>query len=446
MSDIDSGRRRLLILGGGFGGMYAAMELDRQLAGRTDLEVTLVNRENFFLFTPMLHEVAASDLDITHIVNPIRKLLRRVTFFHGEVSAIDLATRRVRLFHGAARHEHELSYDYLVIALGSTTNFYNIPGLREHALTMKSLGDAIHLRNHLIDLLEEADFECAIGRRDALLTVVVAGGGFAGTETVAAVSDFLREATKYYRHLGEDHVRVVLVHAGQLILPELGATLGAYAQRKLAARNVEIRVNVRVRAISKEAVQLSDGTTLAANTVVWTAGTSPSPLLSLLPCKREGGRLVVNEYMELLEWPGVWALGDCAAVPDHKSGRPYPTTAQHAMREGKRLARNILARLGGGAQEPFVFSTLGLLAALGRRTGVAQILGMNFSGFVAWFLWRSIYLSKLPRLEKKMRVALDWTLDLFFAKDLIHFMILRAPLLESQDEESQHASAATREG
>ena len=445
MSDTKTRTRRILILGGGFSGMYAAIELDRRLARRTDLEVTLVNRENFFLFTPMLHEVAASDLDITHIVNPIRKLLRHVTFFHGEVSAIDLATKRVRLFHGANRHEHELSYDQLVIALGSTTNFFNTPGLREHALTMKSLGDAIHLRNRLIDLLEEADFECAVGERDALLTVVVAGGGFAGTETVAAVNDFLREATKYYPHLGEDRVRVVLVHAGPLILPELGATLGAYAQRKLAARNVEIRVHTKVTAVSKNDVQLSDGSVIKAATVVWTAGTSPSPLLSALPCKKEKGRLVVNECMELSEWPGVWALGDCAAVPDQKSGRPYPTTAQHAMREGKRLARNILARVGGGAPEPFAFSTLGLLAALGRRTGVAQILGVNFSGFMAWFLWRSIYLSKLPRLEKKVRVALDWALDLVFTKDLIHFMILRAPVLERMDEEEGDASAVPRE-
>lgn len=430
-------KSRILILGGGFAGLYAAIECDKALAHRADLDVTLVNRENFFLFTPMLHEVAASDLDITHIVNPIRKLLRRVRFVHGEVDSIDLAAKRVHVFHGAGHHEHELSYDYLIIALGSTTNFFNLPGLSEHALTMKSLGDAIHLRNRLIDLLEEADFECAVGERRALLTVVVAGGGFAGTETIAAVNDFLREATKYYQHLSEDQIRVVLVHSGPVILPELGAKLGAYAQRKLAARKVEIRVNTKVKAMFKDGIQLDDGMTLRANTLVWTAGTSPNPLLALLPCKKEGGRLVVNEYMALPEWPGVWALGDCAAVPNPRTGRSYPPTAQHAMREGKRLARNVLASVRGAAQKPFVFSTLGLLAAIGRRTGVAQVLGVNFSGFLAWFLWRTIYLGKLPRFEKKVRVALDWTLDLFFAKDLVHFMILRARVVSSGEEHDQ---------
>ena len=400
-------KSRVLIIGGGFAGLYAAMRLDRTLARRSEIEVTLVNRENFFLFTPMLHEVAASDLDITHIVNPIRKLLRRVKFFHGEVESIDLPGKRVRLFHGANRHEHELAYDYLIIALGSTTNFYSLPGLEENSLTMKSLGDAIHLRNRLIDLLEAADFECAMRDRRDLLTVVVAGGGFAGVETIAAVNDFLREATKYYPHLAEDQIRTVLIHSGPLILPELGAQLGVYAQRKLAERKVEIRVNTKVNAVSEKGIELSDGTAIAARTLVWTAGTSPNPILAQLPCQKDHGRLVVNEYMEVPGWPSVWALGDSAVVPDQRTGRPYPPTAQHAMRQGKILAKNVEAAIVGGSPKPFVFSTIGLLAAIGRRTGVAQILGVNFSGFIAWLLWRTIYLTKLPRLEKKLRVALD---------------------------------------
>ena len=430
-------RKHVLILGAGFGGLYAAIELEKACACGSDVEITLVNRENFFLFTPMLHEIAASDLDITHIVNPIRKLVKRVTFLHGEVESIDLASKRVAVFHGPKQHHHELWYDYLVIALGAMTNFYQIPGLEERALTMKSLGDAIHLRNRLIDLLEEADFDCAIDSRADLLTVVVAGGGFAGVETVAAANDFLREATRSYRHLDQNDTRVVLVHPGPVILPELGDQMGQYAQKKLAERRVEILVNTKVKAISDESVELSDGTKIRTKTLVWTAGTSPNPLLQTLPCQKERGRLIVNEYMQVLDWPGVWALGDCAVIPDKKTGKAYPSTAQHAMREGKRLARNITAEILGGIKKPFVFSTIGLLAAIGRRTGVANILGLNFSGFIAWFLWRTIYLSKLPRLEKKVRVALDWTLDLFFSKDLVHFMILRSPTVSH----SEHAQA-----
>jgi NADH dehydrogenase len=422
-----------VILGGGFGGLYTALRLESALSHLSYVQVTLVNRENFFLFTPLLHEVAASDVDITHIVNPIRKLLRRVSFFHGEVRGIDLSSKSIHVVHGAQHHPHEIEYDYLVIALGGTTNFYGIPGLREHALTMKSLGDAIHLRNRLIDLLEEADSECAVGMRKDLLTIAVAGGGFAGVETAAAVNDFLRQATRSYQHLNQDLIRTVLVHAGPLILPELGDDLGAYAQRELAKRKVDVYTNTKVRGISEKGLELSDGSTLAAATVVWTAGTSPSPILESLPCEKKNGRLLVNEFMEVPGWDGVWALGDCAVITNLRTGKPYPSTAQHAMREGKTAAKNILVAIRGGTKKPFEYSTIGLLAATGRRTGVANILGLNFSGFIAWFLWRTIYLSKLPRLEKKLRVALDWALDLLFTKDLVHFMILRSTSISRQE-------------
>jgi NADH dehydrogenase len=418
----------IVILGGGFGGLYTALHLDKTLARDPNVEITLVNRENFFLFTPMLHEVAASDLDITHIVNPMRKMLKRVRFFDGDVESIDLERKRVIVTHGleAQGHDHELEYDHLVLSLGSITNFFNLPGLQERAITMKSLGDAIHLRNRLIENLEEADFECAIGMRDHLLTVVVAGGGFAGVETIAGVNDFLREAVEFYSHLQEHHIRTVLVHPGAVILPELGEPLGRYTQKQLAKRKVEIRANTRVKGISDRGVELSDGTMIKANILVWTAGTSPNPLLEKLPCKKEKGRVVVNVFMEVPDWPGVWALGDCAVVPDPE-GKPYPPTAQHAIREGKVLAQNIAAAVRGDNKKPFIFKTIGQLAAIGRRTGVARIFGFNFSGFIAWWMWRTIYLSKLPRFEKKFRVALDWTLDLLFSKDLVQFETLRAP-------------------
>ena len=420
-----AGRTRIVILGGGFGGLYAALRLEKALARDPSLDVTLVNRENFFLFTPMLHEVAASDLDMTHIVNPIRKLLRRVKFVEGEIESIDLGACRVVVSHGDEHHHHELEYDHLVLALGAVTNFYSLPGVEERAVTMKSLGDAIYLRNRLIEQLEESDFECCGDVRTPLLTFVVAGGGFAGVETIAGVNDFLREALEFYPNLREEHLRVVLVHDGPFLLPELGEKLGVYAQKKLAERKVEIRLGTRITVMSEAGVALSDGTVIPAKTLVWTAGTSPNPLLAGLPCKKERGRVVVNEFMEVPDCPGVWALGDCAVVPDPKTGKPYPPTAQHALREGKVLAENILATLRGGRKRPFVFSIIGLLAATGKRTGVAQIMGINFSGFVAWWLWRSIYLSKLPRFEKKVRVALDWALDLLFSKDLVQFQTVR---------------------
>lgn len=442
----ENGKKQILILGGGFGGIYAALEFEKTLARDPNVEITLINRENFFLFTPMLHEVAASDLDMTHIVNPIRKLLRRVKFYEGDVEHIDLPAKQVVVSHGFDHHNHILEYDHLVIALGSVTNFYNLPGLEEKALTMKSLGNAIELRNHLIAQLEEADPECCSLVRDQLLTVVVAGGGFAGVETIAGINDFLHEAIEFYPNLNEDMIRVVLVHPGSVILPELGEKLGVYAQKKLAERKVEIRVNASVTVVSDSSVKLSDGTIVKTNTLVWTAGTSPNPLLDSVPCKKDRGRLLVNEYMEVPDWPGVWALGDCALVPDRKTGKYYPPTAQHALREGKVAAQNITAAVRGGTKKPFTFNTIGQLAAIGRRTGVANIMGINFSGFIAWWLWRTIYLSKLPRFEKKLRVMFDWTLDLLFSKDIVQFTTFRAPVVSRSEEEKIYSEKIARAG
>jgi NADH:ubiquinone reductase (H+-translocating) len=428
---------RILILGGGFAGLHAAIHLDDTLARDPDIEITLVNRDNFFLFTPMLHEVAASDLDLTNIVNPVRKLLKRVSFFAGEVESIDLDRKRVRVSHGFDHHHHELSYDHLVIGLGSITNFYNLPGLEERALTMKSLGDAIHLRNRLIALLEEADTECSAAVRGPLLTFVVAGGGFAGVETIAGINDFVREAVHFYSNLRENMLRVVLVHPGEVILPELGEKLGLYAQKKLAQRGVEIRVNTSVSGVSDRGVEISTGEMIETKALIWTAGTSPNPVLGSLPCAKERGRLKVDEMLRVPDRPGVWALGDCALVPDGRTGQYHPPTAQHALREGKVLAKNLIASARSGVMKPFSFSTIGQLAAIGRRTGVANILGINFSGFMAWWLWRTIYLSKLPRFEKKLRVALDWTLDVLFTKDLVQFQTFRAPTVSHKDDDTE---------
>ena len=368
---------RILVLGGGFGGVYTALQLERDLGRRADVEITLVSRENFFLFTPMLHEVAASDLDITHIVSPLRTLLKRTTIFIGDIASIDLERRRVSVTHGFAPHEHNLEYDHLVVALGSMTNFYGLPGLEQRALTMKTLGDAIHLRNRVIATLEEADTECAAGD-DGLLTFVVAGGGFAGVETIAALNDFVREALKFYSRITPDRVRMILVHAGPVILPELGSSLGAYAQRKLSSRGIEVITHARVSAVTEQGVRLGDNRRIPSRFVVWTAGTSPHPLLHELPCLLDRGRILVDETLAVPGYAGVWALGDCAMIPDARTGGSYPPTAQHALREARTVASNIVATLSRQPTRRFTFRTIGQLAAIGRRTGVARVFGVNF--------------------------------------------------------------------
>ena len=414
-----SGKKRIVILGGGFGGVYAAIHLEKLLARVDGVEICLVSRDNFFLFTPMLHEVAASDLEITNIVNPLRKLLRKAEVLVGDVNQIDLPNKRVLISHGYRKHSLQIDYDHLVIALGSITNFYDLPGLAGLALAMKSLPDAIQLRAQIIRHLEEANSECNLTDRQSLLTFIVGGGGFAGVETVAALNDFVREALPFYPNLSEGMLRVLLVHSRSVILPELGESLGRYTQKVLARRGVEIRLNTRVKSMTEDNVSLDHHVPIPCRTLVWTAGTVPSPLISLLPCAKERGRIVVNQFLRVPDWPNVWAVGDCAFVPNLRNpGGSHPPTAQHAIREGKVVAQNIAAALLGRPLKSFSFRTIGLLASIGRRTGVARVFGFNFSGFFAWWMWRTIYLSKLPGLDKKVRVAFDWTLDLLFPKDV----------------------------
>lgn len=412
-------KKRILILGGGFGGVYAALHLEKLLAGQPGVEICIVSRDNFFLFTPMLHEIAASDLEITNIVNPLRKLLRRVEVLVGDVDEIDLPNRRVLISQRYRDRLQALDYDHLVVALGSVTNFHDLPGLAELAIPMKSLHDAIRLRAQLLRHLEAANAENDSLERRSLLTFIVAGGGFAGVETVAALNDFIREVLPFYPNLCEGMCRVVLVHSGPRILPELGQELGRYTEKVLVSRGIDIRLNTRVQSVTQNKVTLSDGTSISSRTLVWAAGIVPSPLISSIPASKERDRLVVNKFLQVLHWPGVWAVGDCAFVPDLRNeGKSHPPTAQHAMREGKIVAQNIVAALSGRPLRPFSFRTIGLLASIGRRMGVARIFGFNFSGFLAWWMWRTIYLSKLPGLDKKVRVAFDWTLDLLFPKDV----------------------------
>lgn len=424
--------KRVLILGGGFGGIYAAMELDRILARDRDVKITLVNRENFFLFTPMMHEVAAGDMAITNIVAPIRQLLKRIDFLQGDVQAIDLSAKQVTVLHCSGRERDLLQYDYLLMALGSTTNFFNLPGVEENVVTMKSLNDAINLRNLLIASLEEAEFDASVGRQKPLLTYVVAGAGFAGVETVAALNDFVRDALKFYPHLREEMVRVVLVDLIPNVLPELGEELGQYAGKKLAQRKVELSLNTKIVGYSERGLEFEGGDFIRAVLVVWTAGVRAPSLVKDLTCKIEKGKTVVNEFLEVEGADGVWSLGDCAMAIDPQTQKPYPPTAQHATRMATTAARNIASAVRGSATRvPFRYKSVGSLAAIGRRTGVAKIMGMKFSGLLAWILWRTIYLMKLPKLDRKIRVALDWALDVIFPKDFVQFMSTPTPLKQN---------------
>ena len=413
-------QKKVLILGGGFGGVYSAMRLEKLLGRDASIQITLVSSENFFLFTPLLHEVAACDLEATDIVSPIRALLKRVDFFEGDVTAIDLPGRSVKVAHGKHRHEHTFSYDYLIIAIGSTDKYLNLPGVQENSIAMKTLGDGIHLRNRMIATLEEAGAACGGDDREALMTFVVAGGGFAGIETMGAVNDFIRGALRFNPRIQRDQLRFMVIETAELVLPELGPELGRYAEKKLSARGVEIRTKTSVTAASDGSVTLSDGSIIKTHMLIWTAGVAPPPLVNELPCEKKKGRMVVNEFLEVEGFANVWAVGDSAAVPDGKGGI-QPQTAQHALREAIVAADNIAAAIRGGKKKPFVFSTLGQLAAIGHHIGVARIFGFKFSGFFAWWMWRTVYLMKLPRFEKKLCVAIGWTLDLFFPKDLVQF-------------------------
>jgi len=416
---------RIVIAGGGFAGLYAAMHFEKRLARRADVEVTLISRENFILFTPMLHEVAAGDLYPGDIVNPLRRILRHVKVVEADVCTVDLTGRIVGCTGGIAERELNFEFDHLLLTLGSETNFFDMQGLRDWAVTMKNLADASLLRNRMVALFEEAVFHTDDEVRRQLLTFVTAGGGFSGTETTGAVNDFVRDAVRYYPQLSEQLIRVVVVHPGNFLLPELGEELGRYAEHKLRQRNVEVIKGPRVASYDGLVVTLSDGTSIPARTLIWTAGVKPSPVIASLPCEKERGRLLVSEYLAVTGVPGLWAAGDCAAVPILNTENFHPPTAQHGLREGVTVAKNIEATILDRPLKPFRYKMMGQLASIGHRSGVAMVFGIKFSGFIAWCFWRSVYLMKLPRLAKKLRVMVSWTADLFFGREIEQMITLR---------------------
>jgi NADH dehydrogenase len=438
----SAAKRRVLILGGGFAGLNTASHLEKLLGN--DVEITLVNQDNYSLFTPMLAEVAASGIEPSHIVNPIRAFLKRTHFREAIVDRIDLDNRRVETRHPSSHQPTSLEYDRLAIALGAVTNFRNVPGVMENALALKTMADAQEVRDHVLGVLEQAALVDEPAERACMLTFVIAGGGFSGAELTGALEDFVDRALRFYPTIARDEIRLVLVHPGPTLLSEVSEELGEYARRDLTKRGVDVRVNTKVTSATAHSVSLDSGETLTTHTLVWTAGTSPCPVLRDLPCQRDGrGAVLVDSGLEVADYPGVFALGDCAVVPDPRTGKPYPPTAQHAIRQAKTAAINVAASLGVGRSEAFVFDTLGSLAVLGHRTAVAEIKGRRFAGFPAWWMWRTVYLSKLPRLDRQIRVVVDWTLDLFFPADIVQLgMGRRRPQWENADSEGRASSAA----
>jgi NADH dehydrogenase len=419
---------RVLILGGGFGGVYTALHLERLLRkARRHLprpvEVTLVSRDNYFLMTPLLFEAGSGVLEPRHTVNPIRPLLRTARFVEGEVERVDFDRRAVVARHAPGFEPFELPFDHLVLALGGVTNRAIIPG-SELAMPFKTLADGIFLRNHVIDLFERAEIQPDEGKRRELLRFIVIGAGLVGVELMGEMTEFIPSLLRSYPRVKRDEISFHLIEAGPKVLPEMERDLADHATEALRRRGVHVRSAAPVQRIEPDVVVLPNDERLTGATILLAAGVAPNPLLKDMPlAKGKGGRIVVDASMRAPDRAGVWALGDCAAIPDPQ-GQPYPTLAQHAMREAKVLARNIVASIrapdGSPAKlEPFVYESLGTLAALGHYDGVGRVMKLKLRGFLAWWVWRSYYLMQMPRFERRLRIVLDWTVALLFKNDVV---------------------------
>ena len=406
---------RIVVLGGGFGGVATARHLERILRRRKDVEITLVSRENFFVVTPLLFEACSGRLELRHCAQPIRAALRRARFIEATVESVDVDRRFVRAVapDGGA---YDLPYDHLVVSLGASTNDGLIPG-SANALTFKTMADALVLRNHLIECFERADAAADAAQRRGCLTIVVIGGGLVGTELVGELTAFTDDVLRFYPRIRRDEVCFRLFEAGPRILPEIDPKLAATAARVLERRGVGIQVATAVRSIETGRVQL-ESDTIDAGTIVLTAGIVPSAIASAIPVVRDQrGRIAVDATMRSRSHPKVWALGDCAAIPG-PDGRPYPALAQHAIREARQLAENIGAVIDGRVPSAFIFRSLGTMASLGHTRAVALVFGVRLTGFLAWWLRRTYYLFQMPRWDRRLRIVLDWTVALFFRPDI----------------------------
>ncbi len=416
----DKATHRVVILGGGFGGVFTAKHLRRH-AGR-DVEIVLISRHNFFVFQPLLAEIAGGSINPGDGVTPLRRFLPGVAVMVAEVREIDLGAKTVHVTLGRAGGIRTVPYDQLVIALGQEVDLSRTPGLADRALVMKGVIDAFHIRNQVLGCLEDADATSEPRRKQSLLTFVVIGGGFTGIETIGEVQELIRKSLKYYPSIRPDEIRTILIQHSSRILLELPEHLATYASDQLRRRGIEIRLNTGVTAVTPSGVEIDSGQAVDAATIVAAIGNAPSPLIQSLPLALEHGRILVDRCMRVHGQADVWALGDDAHIPlgDPKDANVAyaPPLAQFALREAKVLARNILAHLEGRPLSAFEYRSLGTMASLGGRSGVADIMGVRVSGFLAWLAWRLFYLSLLPGIATRVRVAADWLLDLMVSRSI----------------------------
>ncbi len=410
---------RIVIAGGGFAGVTTALALARRCAGVLPVHITLVSNRNFFLFTPMLAEAATGAVETRHVLYPIRPLCGAwgIEFAEVSIEAVEFERKRLVARHHRAQVAQHVDYDMLVLALGATPNVMIAPGAAEHSMTFKSVGDAIRIRNRVIDLFESAAITEDPWALKRLLTFVVVGAGHAGTELAAALEELTTGVLHaHYPSIRREDIRLILV--GSSVLPQTATNLAAYTKEQLLARGIELETR-RAAEVTPQGLVLADGTLVPSECVIWTAGTRVSPLVAGLPLpKARDGRVLVNEFFEVANAPGVYALGDNAVQTDPHTHQPYVATAQVAVRQARQLAAQIEAELTGREKRPFRFKVLGEMVPLSRHTAVADLSGLKLVGFPAWWIWKTVYMLKLPTLAARLRVVLDWTVELFFERDV----------------------------
>jgi NADH:ubiquinone reductase (H+-translocating) len=440
-------KQRVLVLGGGFGGVAAARHLTDPRgsggSGAGDLEVRLVNRSNFLTYTPFLADVAGGTIAVVHAVPPLRAMAPAALSEVAEVEGIDVAAQRVAVRLPDRRRETR-EYDYLVIALGATTSFRHGKGAAEFGLPLYNVAHAYLLRNRVLEMLELASVSSDPALRRELLTFVFVGGGFSGIEGAAAIEDLVHEALRFYPAIGADEPRFILAPHGDRLLAQIDERLGVYVLERLRRRGVDVRLGVGVDAVTARSATLSTGETVPTRTVLWAAGIEVNPLLRAVDLPKDAhGALQVGRNLQVSGHDNVFALGDCAAVPAAQPGSFYAATAQNAEREGRVVAANIAALLHGlPARRTFDYAPIGSLASLGHREAVAQVKGVKVAGVAAWLLWRGIYLGKLPRFSRKLQVALDWTGDLVSPAEITYLPIGAYAALRSRDDEHDVAQAS----
>ena len=431
-------KKKIVILGGGFAGVECARQLEKEYGNDPEIELVMVSEDNFLLFTPMLPQVASGMIETRHIVLPIRTVCKKTKFYEGRIKNIDPYGKLVTLWGTGDKRSISIHYDFLVVALGSETNFFGMADVEKNAYTMKTLNDAVVLRNRIIDMLEQAENETNPILRKSFLNFVVVGGGFAGIETAGELMDLLLDARKHYPTILKEDLKVIILEALGMILPGFNPKLADFAKEKMEERGIDIRLKTAVTSFDgnevttksldehpKDSVDTSEVDSVMTKTLIWTAGVTPVNTIKRSMFKTEKGKLIVNDYLEVTDFPGVFAIGDCALHIDPETQRPLPPTAQIAEAQAKTAAKNLISLIKNSAKEKFVYHSKGQMAIIGKRSGIATFLGMNISGFWAWLIWRNVYLSKITTFDKKTRVFLDWAIDLFFDRDISRLKLMK---------------------